>query len=140
VAGRQTFKRADRPRWGRYALWGAVTLALVLGVGAALEGTLVYAKTPAELRSDPHSVGLHTRVEGTVVPGSLTQGNGTARFVLSEGGASVPVDAQQAPPGSFRAGQDAVVEGTLGADGVFVADAVVAKHGNVYRAPAAGAK
>jgi cytochrome c-type biogenesis protein CcmE len=107
-------------------------------VGAALEGTLVYAKTPAELRSDPHSVGLHTRVEGTVVPGSLHEGKGTADFVLSEGGASLRVEATQAPPGAFREGQDAVVEGSLGTDGTFVADAVVAKHGNVYRAPAAG--
>jgi cytochrome c-type biogenesis protein CcmE len=81
---------------------------------------------------------LHTRVEGTVVPGSLHEGKGTADFVLSEGGASLRVEATQAPPGAFREGQDAVVEGSLGTDGTFVADAVVAKHGNVYRAPAAG--
>jgi len=128
------------PRWGRFALVGAVALAALLALGAALQGTLVYARTPAELRDDPHAVGEHTRLEGTVVPGSLHEGRGTASFVLAGDGARIDVQALQAPPGAFREGQDAVVEGSLTATGVFLANTVVAKHSNVYRAPAAAAR
>ncbi len=37
------------------------------------------------------------------------------------------------PPETFREGEDAVVEGRLGTDGVFDADHVVVRHGNEYR-------
>ena len=123
------------PRRGRWILGGAAGGAALLCVGAALQGTLVYARTPAELRADPRAVGEHVRVEGTVVPGTLTEGAGNAAFVLRGGGAQLDVRASQAPPGAFREGQDAVVEGHLDAAGVFLADQVVAKHSNVYRAP-----
>ncbi len=101
----------------------------VVGIGAAMEGTLVYAGSPADVRP-----GVHQRIEGTVLPGTLVGTDGEATFVLEGDGRRLPVRALQAPPGAFREGQGAVVEGALDVQGTFVADTVVAQHGNSYRA------
>jgi cytochrome c-type biogenesis protein CcmE len=42
------------------------------------------------------------------------------------------------PQGAFRPGQGAVVEGVLGADGVFRSDVLLVKHSNQYEPPAGG--
>ncbi|MDQ6937408.1 MAG: cytochrome c maturation protein CcmE [Actinomycetota bacterium] len=94
-----------------------------------MEGTLVYAGSPADVRP-----GVHQRIEGTVLPGTLVGTDGEATFVLEGDGRRLPVRALQAPPGAFREGQGAVVEGALDVQGTFVADTVVAQHGNSYRA------
>lgn len=78
--------------------------------------------------------GDHMRVEGTVVPRSLREEDGRAVFDLEGDGQQLPVTALEAPPGAFREGQGAVVEGTLSTDGMFVANQVIAQHGNTYRA------
>ena len=77
------------------------------------------------------------RVAGLVLPGSLRSDPATReqRFALSDGKASVPVKFQGIPPDLFGEGRGAVVEGTLGADGTFVASTILAKHSEEYRAP-----
>ena len=45
---------------------------------------------------------------------------------------SVPVSYHGILPDLFREGQGVITEGTLGADGVFVADSVLAKHDETY--------
>jgi cytochrome c-type biogenesis protein CcmE len=126
--------RARRRRVARLVLGGCVLAGLLLAVGAALQGTLMYSRTPGQLAATPPAAGATVRVSGTVVPGTLSESGGGARFVLSGGGARLAVRALEAPPGTFRTGQDAVVEGTLAADGSFVARTVIAKHSNTYRA------
>lgn len=116
-------------RRGRILLAVAVVGLGLLGIGAAMEGTLVYASAPADVRS-----GVRERVQGTVVPGSLRSADGQASFELEGHGRRLPVRALTAPPGAFREGQGAVVEGTLRPDGVLVAESVIAQHGNTYRA------
>lgn len=121
-----------RRSWrSRLLVTGILTILGGVLVAAAMQGTLTYARTPADLGDHP---GQHARVEGTVVPGTLHQQAGTATFELSGGGADVQVHATEAPSGIFREGQGAVVEGTMGADGVFQADKVISQHGNRYRA------
>lgn len=128
-------RRRVRPR---LVLGGCVLAGVVLGIGAALQGTLVYSRSPAQLVAAPPATGTTVRVSGTVVPGTLAEAGGGARFLLRGGGVRLAVRALQAPPGTFRTGQQAVVEGTLAADGTFVATTVIAKHSNTYRAREAG--
>lgn len=120
-----------RRSWrARLLVGGVLTVLGGLLLAAAMQGTLTYARSPADIGDHP---GEHARVEGTVVRGTLRQHAGTATFELSGGGVDLKVYADQAPSGIFREGQGAVVEGTMGTDGIFHADRVIAQHGNRYR-------
>lgn len=120
-------------------------LAAVIVVGAlvylilgGIRGAIVYYATPSELSAQGHSaVGRTTRLGGQVVPGSPRWNAGTLelRFVLTDGKTSVPVVHHGAPPDLFTEGQGAVVEGALGADGVFIARSIVVKHSEEYGPP-----
>jgi cytochrome c-type biogenesis protein CcmE len=114
----------------------AVTAAMATGVliVAGLQGTLLYYRTPGDILAAPPSVGTQFRLEGTVVAGTVHAVGTRTTFELSDEHARVRVIASDTPPGAFRAGQQAVVEGHLGSDGVFAADKVIAKHSNEYRA------
>jgi cytochrome c-type biogenesis protein CcmE len=54
-------------------------------------------------------------------------------FRLAADGQQITVRQRGTPPETFREGQDAVVEGVLGPDGVFRSDQVLVRHGNEYR-------
>jgi cytochrome c-type biogenesis protein CcmE len=122
-----------------------LVLAAVLVVGALLyliiggiRGAIVYYTTPSELLAQgPGALGRSLRLGGQVAPGSKQWNANTLelRFVLTDGTASVPVVHRGAPPDLFTEGQGAVVEGTYGADGVFVARAVIVKHSEEYAPP-----
>ena len=51
---------------------------------------------------------------------------------MTDGGATVPVAYKGILPDLFREGQGVVAEGLVGADGVFTADSVLAKHDEKY--------
>lgn len=125
--------RGGRRPGRRWLLVLAVAAAALLGIGAALNGTLVYAQSPAQALAAAHPA-EHARLSGTVVPGSLHGSGDGITFELDGGGATVPVASRDLPTSAFREGEGAVVEGHLGADGVFQADRVITKHSNSYRA------
>jgi cytochrome c-type biogenesis protein CcmE len=107
---------------------------LTVAVGAALNGTLVYDRSPGQLHEQPVSQHQHVRLSGTVEPGSSERSAAGLDFVLVGGGRSVQVHSDTLPTSAFREGGGAVVEGYLADDGVFVADRVITEHGNTYRA------
>lgn len=122
-----------------------LALAAVLVVGAlgyliigGIRGAIVYYSTPGELIAQGQgAVGQPTRLGGQVKPGSR-QWNATTlelQFVLTDGTASVPVMYHGAPPNLFTEGQGAIVEGTLGPDGVFAARSIIVKHSEEYTPP-----
>ena len=115
----------------------ALTAVAVLAF-AGLSGSLVYYKTTSELVSDHGLVGHRVRLGGLVVTGSVERTAGGVRFELTDGVREVPVVNTGEPRGVFRDGQGAVVEGVLGADGVFRSDVLLVKHSNVYEPPASG--
>ena len=121
-------------------LIGGAVIALVLG-GLVLTGirqSVVYFVTPSELRAaQGQSVGKAYRLGGMVVHGSLQKDVATLeqRFLLSDGKASVPVRFRGIPPDLFGEGRGAVVEGSVGVDGTFVATTIMAKHSEEYKAP-----
>lgn len=127
-----------RRRPAALVLAGAVVVGALLLVGAAMQGALVYYRTPAEVLQEGPGAGS-TRMAGTVVPGTVRQVGDRIEFSLSEGGARLHVNAHGAVPASFREGGHVVVDGALRADGLFWAGKVVVQHSNEYRArPAAG--
>jgi cytochrome c-type biogenesis protein CcmE len=125
----------SRRRRAQLAL-AVVTLAGIgLLVASGLRDTVTYYRTPGEVLADPDSGHERVRVGGQVVPGSLRLDGGQTLFRLGEGGHEISVVQLGAPPGSFREGEDAVVEGVLGSGGLFQSDTVLVRHGNEYRAP-----
>lgn len=132
-------ERSRRRMPVRLLVVAAVALAAVGVLAfAGLQGSLVYYKTTSELVADHGLVGHRVRLGGLVEPGSV---HGTAtgvRFVLTDGVQEVTVVNTGQPRGVFREGQGAVVEGMLGADGVFRSDVLLVKHSNSYEPPANG--
>jgi len=132
---------AARRRPGARWLVGACLVAVALVcVGAAFRGTLVYSRDPGQVVRTHVPAGQQVRVSGTVVPGTLVEQDGGATFTLEGGGSRLPVHAQEAPKGSFREGQQAVVEGTLATDGTLTATSVMTKHDNTYKAKPSAAR
>jgi len=117
------------------AIVGAALIYLIIG---GLRGSIVYYLTPSELRAQSQADPDRTiRLGGQVAPGSK-QWNPSAlelRFVLTDGKVSVPVHHRGAPPDLFTEGQGAIVEGTVGPDGVFEARSIIVKHSEEYKPP-----
>ena len=125
--------------------WGILVLVAVMLVVvgylafSSIGSALVYYRTPTELlaRGDA-AVGEVMRLGGQVADGSVTGPATDLTFVLTDGDAEVTVHSTVAPTRSFREGSGAVVEGALGADGVFEATQVIVKHDENYEAPGPG--
>ena len=128
-----------RRPWGVLALVGVVVVVVGYLAFSSVGGALVYYLEPAELlaRGDA-AIGQTVRLGGLVETGSVTGPATDLRFVLTDGEASIPVHSTVAPTRSFREGSGAVVEGALGADGVFEATQVIVKHDENYVAPEPG--
>jgi len=124
--------------------WRLVVVAVValgaVGVlaGAGLQGNLVYYKTTSELVADPGLTGERLRLGGLVMTSSVSRGPDGVRFTLTDGVQEVRVVNSEQPRGVFQEGQGALVEGVLGADGVFRSDLLLVKHDNTYRPPDGG--
>ncbi|KAF7600178.1 MAG: cytochrome c biogenesis protein CcmE [Candidatus Dactylopiibacterium carminicum] len=114
----------------------AAATALVLN---AFRDNLVFFHTPSEVAEGKAPQGRPFRVGGMVLPGSLERdADGlTVRFIISDTAQIVPVVYRGALPDLFKETKGAVAQGSLGADGVFVATEVLAKHDENYMPPEA---
>lgn len=122
---------------GALVIVGALSYIMYGGMQEAM----VYFKMPSELKAEETSSrDKFLRMGGMVVKGSLQADvkNLTYRFELSDGTASVPVFFKGIPPDLFTEGKGAVVEGRIGADGVFQATTIMAKHAEEYSPHADG--
>ena len=120
----------------RFLIGGVIILAalsyLVIG---GMQDAMVYFYTPSELKAAERNASTKSlKIGGMVVKGSLQKdlANLTYRFDLTDGGATVPVFFKGVPPDLFTEGKGAVVEGRMGADGVFQASMIMAKHAEDY--------
>ena len=120
-----------------------VSLALVALVGAVLlamwglQDRAAYFVTPTDIAQGKGRDGEALRLGGMVVAGSLKRDPDgvTVRFAVSDQIAQTPVVFKGITPDLFKEGNGAVAEGRLGADGVFVADTILAKHDERYMPP-----
>jgi cytochrome c-type biogenesis protein CcmE len=126
----------------RFLIGGIIIVAaLAYLIYGGMREAIVYFVTPSELKGQERpSKDKFLRMGGMVVAGSLKKDmqNLTYRFELTDGVESIPVYFRGVPPDLFSEGKGAVVEGRLGADGVFTASTIMAKHAEDYSPPAEG--
>jgi cytochrome c-type biogenesis protein CcmE len=118
---------------GGLAALGAAT-ALVL---MAFQENLVFFFTPSQVAAKEAPLGRVFRIGGMVEKGSVRRDGVEVRFVVTDTAKTIPVVYKGALPDLFREGKGVVAQGTLGADGVFQAREVLAKHDENYMPPEA---
>lgn len=115
-----------------------IALAALIGAGLlaawALRSQASFFYLPAEMAANPPEADRAVRLGGMVEGGSLkTDPDGvTIRFIVGDGKARIPVMFKGILPDLFQEGSGVVAEGRRGADGVFVADNLLAKHDEKY--------
>ena len=118
-----------------------IVLAVIALVAAgllaayALRNQASYFYLPEQMQADPPAVGQAVRLGGMVQQGTLeTLPDGvTVSFVVTgNNDASIPVRFSGILPDLFVEGSGVVAEGSLGADGVFMAENLLAKHDENY--------
>ncbi|MEM9501163.1 MAG: cytochrome c maturation protein CcmE [Pseudomonadota bacterium] len=101
----------------------------------ALRNQANYFYLPEQIAAEPPAVGQAVRLGGMVLPGSIqTEDDGiTIAFVVTGNEASaVPVRYSGILPDLFVEGSGVVAEGSLQADGTFLATNLLAKHDENY--------
>jgi cytochrome c-type biogenesis protein CcmE len=131
-----------KPKNQRLVLVGAAAIAVLAAVLLAMWGLrerASYFYTPADIAAGKAVQGRSMRLGGMVERRSVVrQPDGvTIRFMLTDGKAQTPVVYRGIVPDLFREGSGAVAEGRL-LKGVFVADAILAKHDERYMPPELG--
>src|SRR3954465_5960680 len=127
-----------KPRHKRMA---AIALGVVaLGVATALvltafQKNLVFFFTPSQIAANEAPSGRTFRIGGMVVAGSVKREGVEVRFAVTDTAKTVPVVYRGALPDLFREGKGVVAQGNLGADGLFTAREVLAKHDENYMPP-----
>jgi len=130
----------------RHKRIGIIIVGLVgLGVAAylvasAFRNNLVFFFSPTQVVAKEAPVNRTFRIGGLVENGTVKRdGDGlTVRFTVTDTAASVPVVYKGILPDLFKEGRGCVAQGRIGADGVFQADEVLAKHDENYMPPEAG--
>lgn len=114
------------------ALLGAVLLAMW-----GLQDRAAYFVTPSDIAAGKIQPDKAMRLGGMVVKGSLRRDPDglTVRFTVSDTRAETPVIFRGITPDLFKEGNGVVAEGRLEANGLFVADNILAKHDERYMPP-----
>ena len=123
----------------------AVVLALAaLGVASALvlrafQSNLVFFFSPSQVVADEAPRERSFRIGGLVEEGSIKRDGQslTVQFAVTDLAHKIPVSYTGLLPDLFKEGKGVVAEGKLGADGVFRANQVLAKHDENYMPPEA---
>jgi cytochrome c-type biogenesis protein CcmE len=121
-----------------------VVLGILSGVAASVALAVVASRDNVAFYFDPSQIAegkapsaKRFRVGGMVVKGSVQRNPGDleVRFVLTDFAHTVPVEYTGVLPDLFREGQGIIAHGTMGPNGAFVADEVLAKHDEKYMPP-----
>jgi cytochrome c-type biogenesis protein CcmE len=131
-----------KPRHRKLAL--IVLVVAVLGAAVALvlnafNSNLVFFFSPTQVANGEAPTSRAFRIGGLVEAGSIRrEADGlTTRFVVTDTAKSMPVSYTGILPDLFKEGKGVVAEGRLGADGLFAATQVLAKHDENYMPPEA---
>jgi cytochrome c-type biogenesis protein CcmE len=121
-----------------------IIVAILAGVGIAVSLALSALKeninlfyTPTQIAGGEAPRDTRIRAGGMVVQGSLQRSPDSldVTFAVTDFNKSVPITYRGILPDLFREGQGIVALGRLNADGVVVADEVLAKHDEKYMPP-----
>lgn len=101
-------------------------------IGYALQDGINYFRSPSEVMAEPPAENELFRIGGLVEDGSIVRGEGTqVSFVVTDGGASVPVVFDGILPDLFDEGQGMIGQGRY-INGTFEAVEILAKHDETY--------
>jgi cytochrome c-type biogenesis protein CcmE len=108
----------------------AIALGLVL---YAMNDTIVFFNSPADIQAKNVQPGTRLRLGGLVKEGSVQRGNDQQiTFEVMDAQSAIQVQYKGLLPDLFREGQGVVAEGVLESATVFRADSVLAKHDENY--------
>jgi cytochrome c-type biogenesis protein CcmE len=115
---------------------------IALGIATALvlmafERNLVFFFTPSQVAANEAPLGKTFRIGGMVVEGSVKRDGVDVSFTVTDTAKTIAVVYRGPLPDLFREGKGVVAQGSLGADGVFRAREVLAKHDENYMPPEA---
>ena len=126
----------------RRRLWLLVGSLAVLGVAAslvltALNDNIVFFYSPTQVAEKKPAPERRFRLGGLVEKDSVKKSadGQVINFKVTDLQRTLDVVYRGQLPDLFREGQGVLAEGTLGADGVFVAREVLAKHDENYMPP-----
>ena len=109
----------------------ALTLATVL-IGYGFRQGINFFRTPSEVAAEPPLPSEVFRIGGLVLEGSLERGSGeTVTFLVTHGGASVPVAYTGVLPDLYGEREGMVGTGSL-IGGIFQATEILARHDETY--------
>jgi cytochrome c-type biogenesis protein CcmE len=122
--------------WVVLGILGGVAASVSLAVMASRDNVTFYLD-PSQIAAGKAPADKRFRVGGMVVKGSVSRkpGDLEVRFVLTDFAHEVPVEYSGVLPDLFREGQGIIAHGSMGRDGAFVADEVLAKHDEKYMPP-----
>ena len=121
-----------------------IILAILAGVGvavtlalSALQENINLFYTPTQIAAGEAPEGTRIRAGGMVEEGSVQRSYDslTVSFRVTDYAEAVTIQYQGILPDLFREGQGIVALGRVNADGVLVADEVLAKHDENYMPP-----
>ena len=105
----------------------------------AFQSNLVFFFSPSQIAANEAPRDRAFRIGGLVEEGSVKREDKslTVTFVVTDMAQRVPVSYTGLLPDLFKEGKGVVAQGKLGADGVFRAEQVLAKHDENYMPPEA---
>ena len=122
----------------------AIILGIVASVGVAtalvlnaFQSNLVFFYSPSQVAAKEAPTGRTFRIGGLVQAGSVQRDGVQVRFQVTDTVKTIPVRYQGILPDLFKEDKGVVAQGSLGADGIFVACDVLAKHDENYMPPEA---
>lgn len=119
-------------RLGIIAALGVVLGLAALLIFTALRDQIVFFYTPSEILEKNVPVGQALRLGGLVEDGTWQKDGENHSFIVTDGESNLPATYVGILPDLFREGQGVIAEGSLNAEGVFVANNVLAKHDENY--------
>jgi cytochrome c-type biogenesis protein CcmE len=118
---------------------GLVGLGIAAYLAAsAFRNNLVFFFSPTQVAAKEAPVDRTFRIGGLVQEGSLKRDGLNVQFTVTDTAYNVPVVYKGILPDLFKEGRGCVAQGKIGADGVFHAEQVLAKHDENYMPPEAG--
>ncbi len=124
-----------------FIISGLAGLAIATGLALnAFQDNLVFFFSPSQVAAKEAPTGRTFRIGGLVQEGTVKRDTDglTVRFTVTDTAQSIPVVYKGILPDLFKEGKGCVAQGKIGADGVFYADQVLAKHDENYMPPEAG--
>ncbi len=129
-----------KPRHKRLAIIGGVVASVAVAAGLVLnafQSNLVFFYSPSQVVAKEAPVGRTFRIGGMVQEGSVKRNGTEVQFAVTDTAQTMQVKYVGILPDLFKEGKGVVAQGQVGADGMFVAREVLAKHDENYMPPEA---